>query len=67
MTAAEKGKLEAYLKKTLSSELSVRTRANTKGSLEVYKGEEFVGVIFADVEDGEKSFMFSVAILKEDL
>lgn len=65
--AYDRSKLESYLKKTFSSGFSVKARSNTKASVEVYKGDDFIGLIFADMEDGEKSFMFSVAILKDDL
>ncbi|MGZ3305749.1 MAG: DUF3126 family protein, partial [Asticcacaulis sp.] len=37
-----------------------------KDSAEVYIGEDFVGVVYVD-EDEEGSYMFEMAILKEDL
>ena len=36
-------------------------------SAEVYIGEEFVGVLFLDDEDGDRSFNFTMAILDADL
>ena len=36
-------------------------------SCEVYIGEEFIGVISKDEEDGELSYHFSMAILDIDL
>ncbi len=36
-------------------------------SCELYLGEEFLGVIFRDDEDGELSYNFSMAILDIDL
>ena len=47
--------------------LSVRKRPQKSDSAEVYVGEEFIGVIFRDEEDGELSYNFSMAILDIDL
>ena len=47
--------------------LRVQKRPQKNDSAEVYIGEEFVGVIFRDEEDGELSYNFSMAILDIDL
>ncbi len=47
--------------------MSVKKRPQKDDSAEVYIGEEFVGVIFRDEEDGELSYNFSMAILDFDL
>ncbi len=47
--------------------ISVKKRPQKDDSAEVYIGEEFVGVIFRDEEDGELSYNFSMAILEFDL
>ena len=47
--------------------MSVKKRPQTDDSAEVYIGEEFIGVIFRDEEDGELSYNFSMAILDFDL
>jgi hypothetical protein len=47
--------------------MSVRKRPQKNDSAEVYIGEEFIGVIFRDEEDGELSYNFSMAILDFDL
>ncbi len=47
--------------------LSVRGRPNKKDSAEVYFGDEFLGVIFRDEEDGDLCYQFNMAILEEDL
>lgn len=60
-------KLDAYLKRTLNPQISVRARPRKNDSGEVYVGDEFIGVIFRDDEDGELSYNFSMAILSEDL
>ncbi len=49
------------------SAMSVRKRPQKDDSAEVYIGEEFIGVIFRDEEDGELSYNFSMAILDIDL
>lgn len=47
--------------------LSVRVRPQKKDSGELYLGDEFIGIVFRDEEDGELSYNFSMAILDMDL
>ena len=47
--------------------MSVKKRPQKDDSAEVYIGEEFIGVIFRDEEDGELSYNFPMAILDFDL
>ena len=47
--------------------IEVRRRPQKTDSAEVYIGDEFIGVIFRDDEDGELSYNFSMAILDFDL
>ena len=42
-------------------------RPKKDDSAEVYVGEEFVGVLFVDDEDDERSYNFQMAILAADL
>ena len=66
MTPAEIAKVQDYLFKTFKTEgLEIKARKQ-KDSAEVFVGEEFVGVVYVD-EDEEGSYMFEMAILKEDL
>ncbi len=68
MNAEELGKLQKFLRQKMGSNaLEVRARPRTDDSCEVYMGEEFVGVIYLDDEDGDRSFMFQMAILDIDL
>jgi hypothetical protein len=62
------GKVERYLRQTFANH-SIRVVARPKkdDSAEVYIGEEFVGVLFVDDEDGDRSFNFTMAILDTDL
>jgi hypothetical protein len=64
----EIAKLERFLRRTFANH-SVRVTARPKktDSAEVYIGEEFIGVIFVDDEDDDRSFNFQMAILAEDL
>lgn len=50
-----------------AANIEVRRRPQKTDSCEVYIGEEFIGVIFKDEEDGELSYNFSMAILDFDL
>ena len=68
MTSEEIRRLKSYLTSKLNVEkLEVRARANKDDSAEVYIGEEFIGVLFKDDEEGDVSFDFNMAILEIDL
>jgi hypothetical protein len=61
-------KLDVYLKKLFANpRIRVVPRPKKDDSAEVYVGEEFVGVIFVDDEDDERSYNFQMAILGTDL
>jgi len=61
-------RLQTYLcEKFAVPTLTVRARPTKDDSAEVYIGEEFIGVIFRDAEDGDVSFDFNMAILEIDL
>jgi hypothetical protein len=61
-------KIDSYLKKLFNNPtIRVVPRPKKDDSAEVYIGEEFIGVIFLDDEDGDKSYNFSMAILDTDL
>jgi Protein of unknown function (DUF3126) len=60
-------KLQKYLQiKFNNRAIDVRPRKQND-SVEVYLGEEFLGLIYVDDEDGDKSYNFQMAILEEDL
>ena len=68
MDVKEVRKLDAYLKRVFGNpKIRVVPRPKKDDSAEVYIGEEFIGVIFLDDEDGDKSYNFSMAILETDL
>jgi Protein of unknown function (DUF3126) len=61
-------KLEAYLKRLFgNARMRVVPRPKKEDSAEVYVGEEFIGVLFVDDEDAERSYNFQMAILGTDL
>lgn len=60
--------LQAYFKDIFNSqELEVRARSNKQDSAEVYKGEEFLGVLYDDEGSQEGMQVFNMAILDFDL
>lgn len=64
----EIAKLQAYLRRVFGNQtITVRRRAKKDDSVEVYVGEEFIGVIFKDEEEGDLSYQFQMAILDYDL
>jgi hypothetical protein len=59
-------KLEAYFKRTFKSpSIEIRARPRKSDSAEVYVGDEFIGLVYKDEEDGD--YNFSMAILDIDL
>ena len=68
MDVQEVRKLDAYLKRVFGNpKIRVVPRPKKDDSAEVYIGEEFIGVLFVDDEDDERSYNFSMAILATDL
>ncbi len=61
-------KVEAYLRKTFNSQdIKIETRKTNEDSVEVLKGDEFLGLVYIDEDEGETSYMFEMAILEIDL
>ena len=68
MEVIEIRKLEGYLRRLFgNARIRVVPRPKKDDSAEVYIGEEFIGVMFVDDEDDDKSYNFSMAILETDL
>ncbi len=68
MKPEEIRKLDAYFKRTFNNpSLEVKARPRKDDSCELYLGDEFLGIIFKDEEEGELSYNFSMAILDIDL
>ncbi len=61
-------KVQSYLRRTFANtNIRVVGRPKKDDSAEVYIGEEFLGVVSEDKEDGDNSFQFNMAILDIDL
>lgn len=68
MTREEILKLEHYLKKMFRlPDIQVRQRPQKDDSAEVFIGEEFIGILFRDDDEGEVAYQFQMAILDYDL
>ena len=68
MDVQEIKKLDAYLKRLFANpRIRVVPRPKKDDSAEVYIGEEFIGVLFVDDEEDERSYNFQMAILRADL
>ena len=68
MEKRELDRVQTYLRKQFQNpSFRVVARPRKDDSAEVYLGEEFVGVLFRDDEDGDLSYNFSMAILETDL
>ena len=68
MDVQEIRKLESYMRRLFgNTRLRVVPRPKKDDSAEVYIGEEFIGVMFVDDEEDERSYNFQMAILGADL
>ena len=68
MDRSELAKVERYLRRTFSNHtMRVVGRPKKDDMAEVYLGEEFVGTLSLDDEDGDRSFVFTMSILDTDL
>jgi hypothetical protein len=68
VTKDELEKLQAYLRRLFGNQaITVRGRPRKEDSAELFVGDEFVGVVFRDDEEGEVSYNLSMAILAYDL
>ncbi|WP_394891930.1 DUF3126 family protein [Mesorhizobium sp. AaZ16] len=66
MNPDEIRKLDAFFKRTFQNpQMQVKARPRKEDSAEVYVGDEFLGLVFKDEEDGD--YNFSMAILDIDL
>lgn len=68
MDIQEIKKIDTYLKRLFNNpQIRVVPRPKKDDSAEVYIGDEFIGVIFVDDEDDDRSYNFQMAILETDL
>ena len=68
MDPQEMVRVQAYMRKVFGTKtLSVRARPKIKDSAEIYVGDEFIGTLTREDEDGELCYQFQMAILELDL
>jgi hypothetical protein len=68
LNRSETLRVEKYLRNLFRLDtITLRARPNKDDSVEAYIGEEFIGVVFKDEEDGDVSYAFQMAILEMDL
>lgn len=68
MKDTEIRRVERYLRQTFKLDaVGLRRRTKASDSVEVYVGDEFIGIVVRDEEDGEVSYHFQMAILEMDL
>jgi hypothetical protein len=68
LTGAEISKLEKFFQQKFKlPTIEIRQRPRKDDSAELFFGDEFIGLIYRDDEDGEVSYNFSMAILDIDL
>lgn len=68
MKKDEIARLETYLRKTFgATSLEVRPQPKKDDMAEVFINGEFVATLYREVEDGETSYQFQMAILDMDL
>ncbi|MFD2646439.1 DUF3126 family protein [Devosia albogilva] len=68
MNHAEIIKLQKFLQTKFNNRnIDVRPRGKLNDSVEVYIGDESIGLIHVDDEDGDKSYIFNMSILDIDL
>ena len=61
-------RVQAYMRKVFGTKtLSVRARPKIRDSAEVYVGDEFIGTLTREDEEGELCYQFQMAILEMDL
>lgn len=68
MEPQELVKVQSYMRKVFGAKtLSVRPRPKIRDSAEVYVGNEFIGTLTREEDDGELCYQFQMAILELDL
>lgn len=68
MKKDELARLQAYLRKTFGApKLEVRAQPKKDDMAEVFIADEFVATLYREVEEGETSYQFQMAILDMDL
>ena len=68
MTPNEIARVQDYLRRTFANErIAIDAPAKRNAPVEVRIGDEFIGVLHRDDEDGDVSWSLVITILDEDL
>lgn len=68
MTPNEIVRVETYLRRTFANDKIVIDPPAKKGApVEIKIGDEFIGVLHRDEDEGEVSYSVNISILEEDL
>lgn len=68
MTLNEITRVQEYLRGTFSNNhIRIQPPKKPDAPIEVYLGDEFIGVLYRDDEEGEISYTLNISILEEDL
>ncbi len=68
MNSQEMASVQNYLRQKFGTDrLRIKARKEADDSVEVLLGEEFIGVIYRDEDEGEVSYDFNMAILEMDV
>jgi len=61
-------KIQNYLNNLFKTEhFVVKKRKNISHSFEIYIKDEFLGLIYEEIDENEKAYQFHMTILDEDL
>jgi hypothetical protein len=61
-------KIKNYLNNLFKTEhFVVKKRKNINDSFEIYIKDEFLGLIYEEIDENEKAYQFHMTILDEDL
>ena len=63
----EANKVQGFLQKKLNSALKIQLRQKPDECAEIYIGQECLGIVSKNVEEGETSYSFEITILDIDL
>ena len=67
MTFEEMNRVQAYLRMKFENDAVTLKRGGKEDMVEVFLGDEFIGTMFRDEDEGEVSYDFNMAILEFDL
>ncbi len=61
-------KIQDYLNRVFKTDNFItKKRKNIEDSCEIYIGDEFLGLIYEEIEENETAYQFHMTILDEDL